>query len=103
MTAKIIQFPHVLEMHQRTELQEFINGEMTKLVKKSFKQDDKLEESMRRMKAEIDSMVDNHDGYMVDLALKLIDQIIEDGRPFEHNVSVQLLKLRYVISQYCIM
>lgn len=101
MTAKIIQFPHVLEMHQRTELQEFINGETTKRVKKSFKRDDKLEESLRRMKAEIDSMVDNHDGYKVDLFLKLIDQIIENNH--EHIISVQLLKLRYVISQYCIM
>jgi hypothetical protein len=101
MSAQIIQFPHVLEMHQRTQLQEFINGETTKLIKKSFKQDDKLKESLRRMKAEIDSMVDNHDGYMVDLFLKLIDQIVEDNH--EHSISVQLLKLRYVISQYCIM
>jgi len=98
MTAKIIQFPHVLEPHSRTELQEFINGETTKLMKKSFKQDDKLEESMRRMKAEIDRMVDNHDGWMIDLFLKLIDQISEDNH--DQYVAVQLLKLRYAIRQY---
>ena len=95
MTAKIIQFPHVLEPHSRTELQEFINGETTKLMKKSFKPKG---ESTNQSKAEIDRMVDNHDGWMIDLFLKLIDQIIEDNH--DHYVAVQLLKLRYTISQY---
>jgi hypothetical protein len=84
MSAQIIQFPHVLEAEHRIQTLE-----------------KELEESLRRMKAEIDQMVDNHDGYKVDLFLKLIDQIIEDNH--EHSISVQLLKLRYVISQYCIM
>jgi hypothetical protein len=84
MSAQIIQFPHVLEAEHRIQTCE-----------------KELEESLRRMKAEIDQMVDNHDGYKVDLFLKLIDQIIEDNH--EHSISVQLLKLRYVISQYCIM
>ena len=84
MSAQIIQFPHVLEAEHRIQTLE-----------------KELEESLRRMKAEIDQMVDNHDGYKVDLFLKLIDQIIEDNH--EHSISVQLLKLRFVISQYCIM
>ena len=85
MSAQIIQFPHVLEAEHRIQTLE-----------------KELEESLRRMKAEMDQMVDNHDGYKVDLFLKLIDQIIDEHN-LEQDTLNELLVLRYVISQYCIM
>jgi hypothetical protein len=81
MSAQIIQFPHVLEAEHRMQIRE---------------------EATERVIAQIRKMVDNHDGYKVDLFLKLIDQII-DGHNLEQDTLDELLVLRYVISQYCIM
>ena len=86
MTAKIIQFPHVLEAEHRMQLQEEL-----------------IEEATKRVKASIRQMVENHDGYFVDLFLKLIDQIIDDGEKegCEEKIMDSLLVLRYVVSEYC--
>ena len=86
MTAKIIQFPHVLEAEHRMQLQE-----------------EMIEEATKRVKASIRQMVENHDGYFVDLFLKLIDQIIDDGEKegCEEKIMDSLLVLRYVVSEYC--
>lgn len=86
MTAKIIQFPHVLEAEHRMQLQEELSEEATKRVKASIRQ-----------------MVENHDGYFVDLFLKLIDQIIDDAEKegCEERIMDSLLVLRYVVSEYC--
>ena len=86
MTAKIIQFPHVLEAEHRMQLQEELSEEATKRVKASIRQ-----------------MVENHDGYFVDLFLKLIDQIIDDSEKegCEERIMDSLLVLRYVVSEYC--
>ena len=86
MTAKIIQFPHVLEAEHRMQLQEELSEEATKRVKASIRQ-----------------MVENHDGYFVDLFLKLIDQIINDAEKerCEEKIIDSLLVLRYVVSEYC--
>jgi len=85
MTAKIIQFPHVLEAEHRIQLQE------------------ELIEATKRVKASIRQMVENHDGYFVDLFLKLIDQIIDDAEKegCEEKIMDSLLVLRYVVSEYC--
>lgn len=86
MTAKIIQFPHVLEAEHRMQLQEEL-----------------IEEATKRVKASIRQMVENHDGYFVDLFLKLIDQIIDDAEKegCEEKIMDSLLVLRYVVSEYC--
>jgi len=86
MTAKIIQFPHVLEAEHRMQLQE-----------------EMIEEATKRVKASIRQMVENHDGYFVDLFLKLIDQIIDDAEKegCEERIMDSLLVLRYVVSEYC--
>ena len=86
MTAKIIQFPHVLEAEHRMQLQEELSEEATKRVKASIRQ-----------------MVEQHDGYFVDLFLKLIDQIIDDAEKegCEERIMDSLLVLRYVVSEYC--
>jgi len=86
MTAKIIQFPHVLEAEHRIQLQE-----------------EMIEEATKRVKASIRQMVENHDGYFVDLFLKLIDQIIDDAEKegCEEKIMDSLLVLRYVVSEYC--
>ena len=86
MTAKIIQFPHVLEAEHRMQLQEEL-----------------IEEATKRVKASIRQMVENHDGYFVDLFLKLIDQIINDAEKerCEEKIIDSLLVLRYVVSEYC--
>lgn len=86
MTAKIIQFPHVLEAEHRMQLQEEL-----------------MEEATKRVKASIRQMVENHDGYFVDLFLKLIDQIIDDAEKegCEEKIMDSLLVLRYVVSEYC--
>ena len=86
MTAKIIQFPHVLEAEHRMQLQE-----------------EMIEEATKRVKASIRQMVENHDGYFVDLFLKLIDQIIDDAEKegCEEKIRDSLLVLRYVVSEYC--
>jgi len=86
MTAKIIQFPHVLEAEHRMQLQE-----------------EMIEEATKRVKASIRQMVENHDGYFVDLFLKLIDQIIDDVEKegCEEKIMDSLLVLRYVVSEYC--
>jgi len=86
MTAKIIQFPHVLEAEHRMQLQE-----------------EMIEEATKRVKASIRQMVENHDGYFVDLFLKLIDQIIDDAEKegCEEKIMDSLLVLRYVVSEYC--
>lgn len=86
MTAKIIQFPHVLEAEVRMQLHDAIAEEASKRVKTAIKQ-----------------MVEKHDGYFVDLFLKLIDQIIDDGEKegCEEKIMDQLLVLRYVVSEYC--
>ena len=86
MTAKIIQFPHVLEAEHRMQLQE-----------------EYMEEATKRVKASIRQMVENHDGYFVDLFLKLIDQIIDDAEKegCEERIMDSLLVLRYVVSEYC--
>lgn len=86
MTAHIIQFPHVLEAEIRMQLQE-----------------EHMEEASKRVKASIRQMVENHDGYFVDLFLKLIDQIIDDGKEegCKEKIMDQLLVLRYVVSEYC--
>ena len=86
MTAKIIQFPHVLEAEHRMQLQE-----------------EYMEEATKRVKASIRQMVENHDGYFVDLFLKLIDQIIDDAEKegCEEGIMDSLLVLRYVVSEYC--
>ena len=86
MTAKIIQFPHVLEAEHRMQLQEELSEEATKRVKASIRQ-----------------MVENHNGYFVDLFLKLIDQIIDDAEKegCEEKIMNSLLVLRYVVSEYC--
>ena len=81
MSAQIIQFPHVLEAEHRMQIRE---------------------EATERVTAQIRKMVDNHDGYKVDLFLKLIDQIIDEHN-LEQDTLNELLVLRYVISQYCIM
>ena len=86
MTAHIIQFPHVLEAEIRMQLQE-----------------EHMEEASKRVKASIRQMVENHDGYFVDLFLKLIDQIIDDEKEegCKEKIMDQLLVLRYVVSEYC--
>ena len=86
MTAKIIHFPHVLEAEHRMQLQE-----------------EYMEEATKRVKASIRQMVENHDGYFVDLFLKLIDQIIDDAEKegCEEKIMDSLLVLRYVVSEYC--
>jgi len=86
MTAKIIQFPHVLEAEHRMQLQE-----------------EMIKEATKRVKASIRQMVENHDGYFVDLFLKLIDQIIDDVEKegCEEKIMDSLLVLRYVVSEYC--
>jgi len=86
MSAQIIQFPHVLEAEHRMQLQE-----------------DLMEEATKRVKASIRQMVENHDGYFVDLFLKLIDQIIDDleKEGCEERIMNSLLVLRYVVSEYC--
>ena len=90
MTAKIIQFPHVLEAEHRIQLQE----ELIEATKR---------DQIQHFKACVRQMVENHDGYFVDLFLKLIDQIIDDAEKerCEEKIMDSLLVLRYVVSEYC--